>query len=101
MNSSDTTLEVVRGRVRWFDSKKGYGFITNAAGDDVFVHFTTIEGEGFRHLRAGDTVRFVQSRSTKGLSASQVCRTRGVRREWTTRSSCPAQVGAAAQCHGL
>ena len=75
MNYSVTTPPVDRGQVKWFDSKKGYGFITNAVGDDVFVHFTMIDGGGFRNLCAGDSVEFVQYQGPKGLSASQVRRT--------------------------
>jgi cold shock protein len=76
MNSAVVELADARGVVKWFDDKRGYGFIRNAEGEDVFVHFSTIDGEGFRHLRTGDCVEFVQSEGPKGLSASQVRRVR-------------------------
>ena len=44
------------GTVKWFDSKKGFGFLINEAGKDVFVHFSVIEGEGFRALKEGEQV---------------------------------------------
>jgi cold shock protein len=74
VTTSDTTLTLVRGRVKWFDGKKGFGFITNASEEDVFVHFTMIDGEGFRQLRAGDRVKYVQTQGPKGLSATHVRR---------------------------
>ena len=46
------------GTVKWFDSKKGYGFILGPGGQDVFVHFSVIEGEGFRSLRDGEQVEY-------------------------------------------
>ena len=46
------------GNVKWFDSKKGFGFIVNADGKDVFVHYATIEGDGFRTLADGETVEY-------------------------------------------
>ena len=62
------------GTVKWFDSKKGFGFIVNPEGKDVFVHFSTIEGEGFRALKDGETVEYEQSQGNKGLLATNVRR---------------------------
>ena len=62
------------GTVKWFDSKKGFGFIVNPDGKDVFVHFTCIEGEGFRSLRDGEQVEYEQSEGEKGLMAKSVRR---------------------------
>jgi CspA family cold shock protein len=62
------------GTVKWFDSKKGFGFIVNDAGKDVFVHFTTIEGEGFRSLKDGEKVEFEETAGPKGLNAVNVKR---------------------------
>ncbi|MGA2582323.1 MAG: cold-shock protein [Tepidisphaeraceae bacterium] len=62
------------GTVKWFDSKKGFGFILNPDGTDVFVHFTSIQGDGFRSLKDGERVEYEQVTSTKGLSALGVKR---------------------------
>ena len=60
------------GKVKWFDPKKGYGFIQRDEGDDVFVHFTSIEGDGFRSLVEGQKVTFEIVESDKGPQASNV-----------------------------
>jgi CspA family cold shock protein len=62
------------GTVKWFDSKKGFGFLLNAEGKDVFVHFSTIEGDGFRSLKDGETVEYEQDQGPKGLLAKNVRR---------------------------
>jgi CspA family cold shock protein len=62
------------GNVKWFDSKKGFGFVLNEQGQDVFVHFSTIEGDGFRALKDGEKVEFEQVTGPKGLSAAHVKR---------------------------
>jgi len=61
-----------QGTVKWFDSKKGFGFILNTEGKDVFVHFSSIEGEGFRSLKDGEKVDYEQVQGNKGLSALHV-----------------------------
>jgi cold shock protein len=63
-----------QGQVKWFDPKKGYGFIASAGGDDVFVHFTVIEGSGFRGLRCGESVEYLPQAGPKGLFAQRVRR---------------------------
>lgn len=63
------------GTVKWFDPKKGFGFILNDDGKDVFVHFSSIEGDGFRSLKDGDVVEYEQIEGDKGLSAKSVRRT--------------------------
>lgn len=66
---------MVTGTVKWFDSKKGFGFITREQGDkDIFVHYTSIEGEGFRSLKDGESVEFELIESEKGLQARNVRR---------------------------
>jgi CspA family cold shock protein len=60
------------GTVKWFDSKKGYGFITADNGQDVFVHYTGISGNGFRTLEEGERVSFNVTESDKGLKAVDV-----------------------------
>ena len=62
------------GTVKWFDSKKGFGFIVNDEGQDVFVHFSSIEGEGFRALKDGEIVDYELITGAKGLSATKVKR---------------------------
>ncbi len=60
------------GFVKWFDTKKGYGFIQQPEGDDVFVHYSGIQGEGFKSLRAGEQVQFEVSHGPKGPQATKV-----------------------------
>lgn len=60
------------GTVKWFDEKKGYGFITMDEGKDVFVHYTAIQGDGFRKLAEGERVNFEVKQGTKGPQADQV-----------------------------
>jgi CspA family cold shock protein len=60
------------GTVKWFNSGKGYGFIEREEGDDVFVHYTGILGEGYRTLEEGQRVEFSIEESPKGLQATQV-----------------------------
>ena len=62
------------GSVKWYDCKKGFGFIVNSEGEDVFCHFTSIEGDGFRRLYDGEQVEFEVQRGPKGLNASRVRR---------------------------
>lgn len=67
------------GTVKWFDSKKGFGFIVGGEGEDVFVHFSVIEGEGFRSLKDGEPVEYEVERGNKGLLAKSVRRTTPVK----------------------
>ncbi|MBN2005337.1 MAG: cold-shock protein [Anaerolineae bacterium] len=63
------------GTVKWFDNKKGFGFITpQNGGEDVFVHFSDIQGDGFRTLREGDLVQFNLLVNEKGPKAANVVR---------------------------
>jgi len=62
------------GKVKWFDPKKGYGFIVGDVGQDVFVHYTSIEGEGFRALKDGETVDYELVQGDKGYQARNVAR---------------------------
>jgi len=62
------------GIVKWFDSKKGFGFLLNEGGQDVFVHFSSIEGDGFRALKDGEKVEYSEITGPKGLSAAAVKR---------------------------
>ena len=60
------------GKVKWFDGKRGFGFITRDNGNDVFVHHTSIKGEGFRTLSQGDEVEFEIREGRKGPEAQNV-----------------------------
>ena len=62
------------GTVKWFDTKKGFGFIIGPEGQDVFVHFSSIEGDGFRSLKDGESVDYDIARGDKGYSATRVKR---------------------------
>ncbi len=63
---------MAKGRVKWFSEKKGYGFITREDGDDIFVHYSAIQRDGFKTLYEGDEVEFEISEGKKGLQASNV-----------------------------
>jgi len=65
-------LQVVRGTVKWFNEAKGFGFISQPEGEDVFVHFSAIAGDGFKSLADGDAVEFNVTRGPKGLQAAEV-----------------------------
>ncbi len=61
-----------QGTVKWFNAAKGFGFISRENGEDVFVHFKAIAGEGYRTLNEGDRVQFEVERGPKGLQAANV-----------------------------
>ena len=64
---------MARGTVKWFNDAKGYGFIAQEeGGDDVFVHFQAIQGEGFKTLQEGQTVEFEVVQGPKGMQAANV-----------------------------
>ena len=60
------------GTVKWFNDAKGFGFIERESGEDVFVHFRSIRGEGYRTLEEGDKVQFEVDQGPKGLQATKV-----------------------------
>lgn len=64
--------ERIQGVVKWFNGTKGYGFIQQPNGPDVFVHYSAIEGSGFRNLEEGEQVEFSIVEGPKGLQASEV-----------------------------
>ena len=64
--------ERVQGTVKWFNSSKGYGFLSQENGDDVFVHFKSIIGDGYKTLNENDKVEFVVTDGEKGPQASDV-----------------------------
>lgn len=61
-----------KGTVKWFNSAKGYGFISSASGEDVFVHFSAIQGDGYKSLEEGQQVEFEITQGEKGPQASNV-----------------------------
>jgi len=61
-----------KGTVKWFNDSKGYGFITRENGEDLFVHFKSIAGDGFKTLKEGDAVEFELGESPKGMQAVNV-----------------------------
>jgi CspA family cold shock protein len=63
---------VARGKVKWFNGSKGYGFIAQDQGGDVFVHFSAIQGDGFKTLDEGQEVEFEVVTGPKGLQAANV-----------------------------
>ncbi|HYV65888.1 MAG TPA: cold-shock protein [Myxococcales bacterium] len=63
---------MAQGTVKWFNDSKGYGFISQEGGEDVFVHHTAIQMEGFRSLAEGDKVEFDVAKGPKGLQAQNV-----------------------------
>ena len=64
--------QMSNGLVKWFNDAKGFGFITTEEGSDVFVHFSAIQGDGFRSLSEGDAVSFDVEKGAKGLQAVNV-----------------------------
>ena len=61
-----------KGTVKWFNNQKGYGFITDSEGKDIFVHYSAIQCDGFRTLEEGDSVTFEVKESNRGPQASNV-----------------------------
>ena len=69
---ANTMSERIVGTVKWFNNSKGYGFIARDGGEDVFVHFSAIQSEGFRTLQEGQQVEFTVEKGPKGLQAANV-----------------------------
>jgi cold shock protein len=61
-----------KGKVKWFNNTKGYGFVTRESGEDVFVHYRSITGDGYKSLKQGDDVQFEVEQGPKGLQATNV-----------------------------
>jgi CspA family cold shock protein len=68
----DVYSNMEQGTVKWFNDAKGYGFITRQNGEDVFVHFSAIKGNGFRSLQEGQPVQFEVTKGPKGWQAENV-----------------------------
>jgi CspA family cold shock protein len=71
-DEAEVRFVATTGRVKWFNNSKGYGFIEIEGGKDVFVHFSAIEGSGYRSLEEGQAVEFEVTQGTKGPQASNV-----------------------------
>jgi len=65
---------MAKGTVKWFSNEKGYGFITSESGSDVFVHYSAIQGDGYKTLNEGDKVEFEVQKGAKGQQAANVFR---------------------------
>lgn len=63
---------MARGTVKWFNEAKGFGFISQEEGEDVFVHFSAIEGDDFKSLAEGEAIEFEVTQGPKGLQAAKV-----------------------------
>jgi CspA family cold shock protein len=74
MSDNPSHLKGVAGEVKWFDPRKGFGFVVGPEGQDIFVHFSVIEGDGFRVLRDGSGVVYDAERSDKGWRATRIAR---------------------------
>jgi len=85
----------IHGEVKWFDPKKGYGFIVGPEGQDVFVHFSQILGDGFRSLKDGEPVDYDLIEGDKGLQARDVKRS-----EAETQEQAQTQAPAVSQTAG-
>lgn len=64
--------DMEQGTVKWFNADKGFGFLSRESGDDVFVHFSAIQGDGFKSLEEGQTVSFEVQQGDRGLQAANV-----------------------------
>ncbi|MEO0512951.1 MAG: cold shock domain-containing protein [Planctomycetota bacterium] len=71
---AEPDLVEVRGEVKWFDPRKGFGFIVGPEGQDIFVHYTVINGDGFRALKDGSQVEYDALKTSKGWKALRVIR---------------------------
>ena len=72
LNTGYINVEKLLGTVKWFDNAKGFGFILNPDGEDVFVHYRSIQREGYKTLSEGEQVEFLQVKSDKGWLAHEV-----------------------------
>ena len=68
----ERSVEMAQGSVKWFNDAKGFGFISQEDGEDVFVHFSAVQAQGFKSLAEGDKVEFEVTRGPKGLQAANV-----------------------------
>jgi len=76
--TSPSLLEALEGTVKWFDPRKGFGFIVGPEGQDIFTHYSVIQGDGFRVLKDGSAVQYDAERTDKGWKATRVVRVEDV-----------------------
>jgi len=88
------------GKVKWFDPKKGYGFIIGDQGQDVFVHYTSIAGNGFRVLKDGEEVSYEMVKGNKGFQARNVVRPGGAQSPPPAAATAPTAAAPAAPAGG-
>lgn len=74
MSEHSTQIQGVEGQVKWFDPRKGFGFIIGPEGQDIFAHYTVIQGDGFKVLKDGSMVVYDAVKSDKGWKATRVVR---------------------------
>lgn len=84
--SAESATERSRGKVKWFNDAKGFGFIEHTTGKDVFVHFSSIEADGFKTLKDGDEVEYEMKEGPKGFHAVRVSKVRGASSETQSRT---------------
>lgn len=72
IKTSGESTKMAKGKVKWFNDAKGFGFLEQENGEDVFCHFSAITGEGFKSLQEGDDVEFDVVKGPKGLQAANV-----------------------------
>ena len=72
LTEKSTAVSKEQGTVKWFNASKGFGFIQRQSGEDVFVHFSAIQGDGYRSLSEGQAVEFDVTKGPKGLQAANV-----------------------------
>lgn len=85
MDASESRIVDAQGLVKWFDPKKGYGFIVGPDGQDIFVHYSKIQGDGFRVLKDGSTVAYDAELTDRGWHASRVVRSESLEVNVTPR----------------
>lgn len=68
----DSSNNIMRGVVKWFNDEKGFGFITNSLKEDIFIHYSAIEGEGYKSLNESDEVEFELIITDKGFQAKNI-----------------------------
>ena len=85
--------EILKGQVKWFNDAKGFGFIEHTNGEDVFVHYSVIEWDGFKTLKDGEEVEYELKAGQKGLHAARVTRPQALKKRLEKKALEAAQAG--------